>query len=119
MGLIYLRLDNNQEGTQNRIGSLFFIVINQAMANIMGLLHTFPIEKPILIREVKSGLYGATPYFVARTILASLTVETIYPLAFGAITFFLVGFDVGQPNPISTFLWFELILVLSTSILGS
>lgn len=115
VGLIYLRTENDQQGVQNRTGSAFFVVVNQSMQNIFGLLQTFPLEKHIIVREAKSGLYSAGPYFCARTVLG-LSMETVYPAAFGLITYFLIGFDIGQPgdNQVSLFLWYELILVLAS-----
>lgn len=119
VGLIYLRAENNQEGVQNRTGSAFFVIVNQAMSNIIGLLQTFPLEKPIILREARSGLYGPAPYFLARTMLG-VSLEIFYPAVFGAITFFMIGFDVGQPSDgkFSLFLWYELILIL-VSIAGA
>jgi len=113
IGSIYWRSDNDQRGTQNRVGSAFFIVVQQVMPNVMSLAQTFPIEKHILIRESRSGLYSTGPYFVARTTCA-IAMETVYPVVFGTIVYYLIGFDIGQPadRKVELFLIFQMVLVL-------
>lgn len=46
IGLIYLQLDNDSSSVQDRLGSLFFILINQAMAAVLSLVNLckFPVQ---------------------------------------------------------------------------
>lgn len=56
VGLIYLRLDNDQKSVQNKSGAMFFVLINQCMSGTMGVLMTFPLELPIFHREFASNM---------------------------------------------------------------
>lgn len=38
VGLIYLRLDDNQKSIQNKSGAVFFILINQSFSGVFGVL---------------------------------------------------------------------------------
>ena len=38
IGLIYLNLGNGQASKQDRLGALFFILVNQAMSSVMSIV---------------------------------------------------------------------------------
>jgi len=67
IGLIYLQLSADQQGIQNREGSLFFVAVNGVMTSTMGVLSIFAAEKTVFIREFESGLYRLPAYFLSRT----------------------------------------------------
>ena len=50
MGLVFLNLQDNQQGVQGKVGCLFFCIMNQTMQSLFGVLQAFPQEKPILLR---------------------------------------------------------------------
>ncbi|CAF1125996.1 unnamed protein product, partial [Brachionus calyciflorus] len=56
-GLIYLRLDMNQEGVQNINGVLFLIITNASFSNMFGVLNSFPAELPIFYRDHQNSMY--------------------------------------------------------------
>eukprot|EP01066_Platyproteum_vivax_P018496 Platyproteum_vivax@DN7556_c0_g1_i3.p1 len=113
-GLIYLQLKNDQAGVQNRNGAIFFILINQCMPAIFGILQTFPVEKPIAQREVESANYSITPYYLAR-VIADLPFQILFPTIFYVVAYWMIGLH----NAARPFLLSWVILLLSTNAAGS
>jgi hypothetical protein len=69
VGLIYLRMDNDQTSSQDRQGSLFFVVVDAIMSTTMGVLSIFASEKQVFNREYGAGLYGLPAYFISRNLV--------------------------------------------------
>lgn len=67
-GLIYWNLGMTQADVQNKNGALFFMLINQSMSGIFGVLQTFPLERPIFQREHENGSYSVSSYFMSKVI---------------------------------------------------
>eukprot|EP00698_Gefionella_okellyi_P010723 TRINITY_DN2797_c0_g1_i2.p1 TRINITY_DN2797_c0_g1~~TRINITY_DN2797_c0_g1_i2.p1 ORF type:complete len:1272 (-),score=416.47 TRINITY_DN2797_c0_g1_i2:106-3921(-) len=89
IGLIYLRQPSNQVGISNRVGVLFFFLMFQT-ANMNTVLHAFPSEKNIIIRDRAAGAYKMSSYIMARYI-AELPFELIFPALFAIICYWMVG----------------------------
>jgi hypothetical protein len=70
-------------------------MINQTFSSIMGVVHTFPEEKPIVIREVRSGSYAIGPYWLSKTFV-DLPMNFFFPLVFAISIFWLSGLDIGM-----------------------
>lgn len=66
VGLIWLRIDNDQSTIQDRNGALFFMAANGTMTATIGVLSIFGLEKIVFTREFQAGLYGLPAYFAAR-----------------------------------------------------
>ncbi|ETV71877.1 hypothetical protein H257_13012 [Aphanomyces astaci] len=62
VGLIYLQLKKYQDGIQSFTRALFFMTVNQFIANGMPEFTNVPMELPIMIREYQGGLYQAWVY---------------------------------------------------------
>eukprot|EP00331_Platyophrya_macrostoma_P013847 CAMPEP_0176419900 /NCGR_PEP_ID=MMETSP0127-20121128/8309_1 /TAXON_ID=938130 /ORGANISM="Platyophrya macrostoma, Strain WH" /LENGTH=624 /DNA_ID=CAMNT_0017800439 /DNA_START=49 /DNA_END=1923 /DNA_ORIENTATION=+ len=67
-GLIFIRLGNDIESLQDRIGVLFMVIANRGFSAAMMMINTFPRDKAVFIREQQAGayspfLYGITKYF--------------------------------------------------------
>ncbi|CAE7664022.1 w, partial [Symbiodinium sp. KB8] len=89
-GLIYLRLENNQQIVQNVNGAMFFVLINQSFSGIFGVMQTFPMERPIFMREHESGCYTVSAYYLAKT-CADFAFQLIFPAIFCTLVFWMVG----------------------------
>eukprot|EP01091_Cochliopodium_minus_P001754 TRINITY_DN1168_c0_g1_i9.p1 TRINITY_DN1168_c0_g1~~TRINITY_DN1168_c0_g1_i9.p1 ORF type:complete len:661 (-),score=200.92 TRINITY_DN1168_c0_g1_i9:221-2203(-) len=109
VGLIYLKLNHFQEGITNRIGVLFFVVINMIMPNLIGELFTFPSERGLFMREKGGGWYGLLAYYFSK-MLAMMPMQIIGPMIFSIIIYWMVGLqkDAGK------FFIFYITLVLLT-----
>lgn len=95
-GLIYLQLGDTQVDVQNKNGAIFFLLINQCMSAMFGVLQVFPLERPMFMREHESGLYGTSVYFLSKTI-SDLPSQIIPNFLFVTIAWWMVDLrdDVG------------------------
>ena len=89
------------------------MVINQALASIVGVLQTFPVERAAIARELVAGDYAVATYFFAKTV-ASLPFEVLFPAVFATVCFFMMNF-IAAPSAVQ---WasFAGTVVLSASV---
>jgi len=92
IGLIYLQLGADQQGIQNREGSLFFVAVNGVMTSTMGVLSIFAAEKTVFIREFESGLYRLPAYFLSRTFV-EFPFKVFFPVIGGTILYWVIGYQ--------------------------
>lgn len=108
VGLIYLQVNDNLAGVQDRTGSLFFVVVQAVFGAVMGTLTVFGAEKIVFQREYGSSMYGLSSYFVSRT-LVELPSHIILPLVSSSIIYWMVGYQAVA----SKFWWFVVIMILT------
>ena len=106
LGGIYNHIGYSQSSIQNRIGALFFIVINQAFGNVTAVLGSFPSEKIIVNRERNGRAYNTISYFCAKVIV-ELPLNLMPTIVFGLIVYYLIEFKDGI-----AFLYFLLIIMM-------
>lgn len=91
-GSLFWRLGYTQAELSNRVGALFFIQTSLAFApsseSGLRLFHT----RQLYHREHASGLYGTLPFYVAM-ILVDLPVYLFFVIIYGAIVYFMIGFN--------------------------
>jgi ABC-2 type transporter len=58
----------SQAETLNLVGTLFFICIDQTMANMLGTITIFCDERPVFLREQANAMYGILPYYLTKTL---------------------------------------------------
>jgi len=58
LGGIYSNSGHGQKAYHNHIGILFFVLINNVFANVLGVLNTFPREKVIVNRYVRMSIHS-------------------------------------------------------------
>jgi len=92
IGLIYLQVQNNQQGIQNREGSLFICAVSGVWTSTMGVLSIFAAEKTVFIREFETGLYRLPAYYLSRTVV-ELPFKFFFPIIGGTIMYWLIGFQ--------------------------
>jgi len=112
-GLIYLNTgrDNNTKSVQNIDGVLFFMMMNQSMSGVFGVLQTFPNEIPLLTREYKNRMYSVGVYFLSRCI-SELPNQIFFPFVFTTICYWMVGLN---PDPARFFMFAFLIILTSNT----
>ncbi|KNC48928.1 uncharacterized protein AMSG_04673 [Thecamonas trahens ATCC 50062] len=107
LGGVFWDLPLNLIGAWNRIGLLFFSAsLFSGLATVV--LHLLSGWLPVVVREVRSGLYSRTAFFVAFAIFDIVPFRVIPALLFGSITYWMAGL---QEEP-AKFLTFELYVVL-------
>ena len=103
-GSVYWRLGGGQTGVQDVNGATFFLLINQSLASIVGVLQTFPVERAVIAREHDAGVHCTSAYFLAKS-LSALPWELAFPAVFTTICFFMMQL---RPDASSTTAWLQL-----------
>ncbi|RLO00325.1 hypothetical protein DYB28_007522, partial [Aphanomyces astaci] len=88
VGLIYLQL---KKDIQSFTRALFFMTVNQFIANGMPEFTNVPMELPIMIREYQGGLYQAWVWYLAKN-SSELVFQLFFPLVFVVPVYFIIGF---------------------------
>ncbi|CEL98098.1 unnamed protein product [Vitrella brassicaformis CCMP3155] len=110
VGLIFYQLGDGQRSVQDKNGGIFFIVTNQSIMGIFGVLQVFPMERPIAMREHESGSYSTTAYFLCK-ILSNIPFQIIFPALFCSISYWMMGLN---PDGV-TFILSVLIIILTAN----
>jgi len=111
VGLIYLRLENNQDDLQNKMASIFFCLVTVMFGSITSIISTFPNEKVLFFREIGSRMYHPAAYWLSFFVVEFPT-HVLLAIIQGTIFYWMVGFrsDVGK------FFIFIVACVISTNI---
>ncbi|OQV11982.1 ATP-binding cassette sub-family G member 2 [Hypsibius exemplaris] len=108
VGAIYWQVnDSKSSGLQNRVGALFFIIMNLIFGNLDA-VELFIKERAIFIHENASGYYRVSSYFLAKVLCDMIPRRTIPPLIFCAIAYYMIGFQ----SDVEKFFIFSLTMVL-------
>ncbi|XP_050483409.1 protein scarlet-like isoform X4 [Bombus huntii] len=106
----------NQGGIQNMQGLLYLVVVETVFTFNYAVFYTFPRELPLLLRDIASGLYDPTPYYMSKVIVL-IPGAIIQPLLYAAFIFAITGLKGGLLG----FVYFALPVVVcavSASALG-
>ncbi|CAG0904178.1 unnamed protein product [Darwinula stevensoni] len=95
LGILYLRQDLTAEGVMNINGALFLFLLISSYQNSLAVIYVFCEDQPIFLREQRSGLYRADAYYLGKT-LAELPFFVVFPAAFTAIAYPMIGLDPGR-----------------------
>ena len=72
--------------SQSHVAAVTVIAINSLMSCLQPSLLTFPLERPVFLREYSGGLYSLNPYFISKIILelpmAALQVANVVLIGF-------------------------------------
>ena len=90
VGAVFFDLSDKPSGVRAKMGAMFFAMVNQSMMSLMGVLHTFPMEMGLVMREANSNLYSVPAYFIAKT-LVELPFMMLFPTAFSTPLYFMIG----------------------------
>ena len=75
---------------QSHFGALFQTSIGAMFGNAQPLILTFPIERPVFMREYATGSYGAAAYFFSK-ILVETPITAVQSCVLTFITYMMVG----------------------------
>jgi ATP-binding cassette subfamily G (WHITE) protein 2 len=115
VGFLYLQLDTGPNGYQNRIGAIFFIIMNQIFGN-MNAVELFISQKPLFIHENASGFYRVSVYFLAKIICDIIPLRFIPLCFFCVIAYFMIGFQIQADKFFIFFMTMFLTSLASSSI---
>lgn len=108
-GLIFIRLGNDVESMQDRIGLLFMVIANRGFSAAMMMINTFPRDKAVFIREQQAGAYSPFLYFITKYV-SELPIQVLGVLLECVVVYFLTQLaqDAG-----AFFYYFAVVLLVS------
>ncbi|CAF0761120.1 unnamed protein product [Rotaria sp. Silwood1] len=93
-GLVFNRMEATIEtGVQNRLGAIFFIIVNQIYSTTTA-LEPLIQERALFIHENASGYYRVSTFFIAKLFSDLLPMRFIPSIIFSLITYFMTGFQI-------------------------
>jgi len=103
-------VSHTQVGIQNIQGAIFLFITESTYPIMYGIIHVFPLEMPVFLRESKGHLYRVDSYYIAKT-LSLIPGFVLDPVIFITIAYWLVGF---RPTA-DAFLYTVLIVILTSN----
>ena len=93
--LIFLdrgRINKNDYNLESHFGALANLSISAMFSAVQPILLTFPIERPVFLREYSSGFYSVFTYFLSKTFI-ELFLNFIFTFVMMIITYWAIGFN--------------------------
>eukprot|EP00223_Ostreococcus_mediterraneus_P005998 CAMPEP_0179689398 /NCGR_PEP_ID=MMETSP0936-20121108/3175_1 /TAXON_ID=548131 ORGANISM="Ostreococcus mediterraneus, Strain clade-D-RCC2573" /NCGR_SAMPLE_ID=MMETSP0936 /ASSEMBLY_ACC=CAM_ASM_000574 /LENGTH=1734 /DNA_ID=CAMNT_0021562003 /DNA_START=11 /DNA_END=5218 /DNA_ORIENTATION=- len=108
VGGIFWHSGSNQGGIQNRMGSLFFILLFLTLMSLSS-LPVWKEDRLLFKTERASRVYGADAYFTSMLLFDLLPMRVLPPFFFGFFSYGMIGLNEGGEWNLLTFV-FVLIL---------
>jgi len=105
---MYFDIGIGPSSVQNRQGALFFVALTECFGPCFMTLNVFIREKAIFHQEYYGGAYRVSSYFISKNI-SELPIQIFVPFVFGAVSYYMIGFQSGADN----FFYFNLLIVLT------
>lgn len=106
IGTVYFQVGNSQESVRNRMGVLFFVMMNTTFSSL-GSLEMFLVDRAIYTREHRNGMYSASAYYVGK-IIQDIPIGVVVNMVFNMVVYVFVGLQWS----LSRFLIFDLTCAL-------
>ncbi|KAH9588689.1 ABC transporter-like [Trypanosoma melophagium] len=92
IGSVYFKLGLSESSVRNRMGLLFYVVMNTTFSSL-GSLSLLMVERAIFVREHRNGMYRPSAYLVGK-IVQDVPISVLTNLIFNAIVYFMVGLQL-------------------------
>ena len=115
--LIYHENSGDFKSMQNYQGVIFFNVLNSIATTFQGQVLTFPLERPVFIKEYKEGLYGVMSYFTAK-IISELPFQIIFTIIYSCIIYFVIPYNDSSASKFFIFFGISLLAQVSGNAMG-
>jgi ABC-type multidrug transport system permease subunit len=93
-----------------------FSCINMLAVALTPVTLTFPLERPVFLKEESAKLYSVTPYFISRNLI-EIPYSVIFPLITALILYWFVGLS-STAGQFFTFYFITFLMGFSGSSLG-
>lgn len=100
-------MDLSQASVQNRIGAIFFVVVNQTFGTVMPTVTVLPLQRSLIRRERAAGTYRASTSYVAKW-LSGLPLTLLSALVLAIPIYWMFGLQAD----LSRFLTFLAVLLV-------
>lgn len=94
---------------KNREGLLYFCIINILMFGSQSNSMTFPIERPLFLKDYKEGVYGVNSFFLAK-VVAELPAQIIFTLLYVVVVYFAT--DLNRESGSQFFVFYGVLLLV-------
>jgi len=94
-GTLYFKLPKNPDNIQDQIDvhtALLFIATGMMFGTVQNVLMTFPVERPVFLKEYNSNLYSLFAYFFGRQ-LVDFPVMIFFPVFTSLALYWSIGFN--------------------------
>ena len=95
--LLYHGNSGSFKSMQNYQGVLFFNTLNCIASVFQGQILTFPLERPVFIKEYKENLYGVMSYFTAK-IISEIPFQIIFTIIYTCTIYFVVPYNTSSAS---------------------
>ncbi len=92
LGGIFWQLNNAIDGTQNRLGVLFFSCIFFSLMS-MSSLGILVNDRGLYLRERDAGYYTPLPYLASQVVCDLVPMRVLPPIFFGSILYYMIGLN--------------------------
>ncbi|XP_071440785.1 protein scarlet-like isoform X2 [Hetaerina americana] len=90
----FMEMKTDQRGIQSRQGLLYLVVTETIFTYAYAVMHTFPGQMPMLLREIGDGLYPPGPFYASK-MLTLLPKSLFEPIPYAFLIFYVVGLTGG------------------------
>jgi ABC-type multidrug transport system ATPase subunit/ABC-type multidrug transport system permease subunit len=95
-GVIFWKAGEKDDGDRvnfiGHFGALTMVVISSMFGSAQPVMLMFPFERPMFMREYSTGTYGATAYFITKTI-ADVPMTFLQTIVQYIVVYFMIGFQ--------------------------
>ncbi|OMJ86035.1 hypothetical protein SteCoe_12540 [Stentor coeruleus] len=101
--ILFRDLGYGQQQVENRKGILYFTTIQFIMLGSNSNSMTFPLERPLFLKDYKEGLYGTTAFVLSKTI-AELPTQIFFTFLYVVIQYFAIDLNIESAKQFFVFL---------------
>lgn len=76
---------------------MFMDMMNNFMNSLMGVIVSYPSERPVFLKEENSKMYTPLSYFFGKFITEFL-MNLMMPMIYGSIVYFMVGYSYEESS---------------------
>ena len=98
-GLLWFQTPYEESSLQDKGGYFFFLMASFFYAAVFGSLISFPLARPVYIKEIRAAQYSPAAFYFSWSLVESPT-RLILPIIYMSISFLFVGVN---PNPLAIF----------------
>jgi ABC-type multidrug transport system ATPase subunit/ABC-type multidrug transport system permease subunit len=103
--------------TNNRNGSIFFIITTLVYTNVNSTILNFPLMREVFLKESRAKMYGTTAFFLSKNV-ADFLIEVFASVVFGVCVYWAVGYNTESSEKPLLFLIIIVLAHMSGTSLG-
>jgi ABC-type multidrug transport system ATPase subunit len=117
IGLLYLDVEKNLRGFQNRMGSIFFVLFFFALSSV-SCCDAFLASRNVFLREKRAGYYRADTYYLSKLFVEIVVLRWTSVVLTSISYYWLMGLRI-DPGAFFVFLGFAMLFSATSTALMS